>query len=142
MRLSIATRAMLAFGILMLAASAHAQDAIVTGAVTDPTGGVLPGVTVTATHEASGNTFTAVTDQRGEYRMSVRIGVYRLTAELSGFTTLNRTGLELLVGQQALVNLQMSPAALQESVTVTAEAPLVDVTQSKLGGNIDQRQMQ
>ena len=59
---------------------------------------------------------------------------YRVTAELAGFTTLTRTGLQLQVGQQAAVKLQMAPRRLQETVTVTAEAPLIDVTQSKLGG--------
>jgi len=142
MRVRILVRAILAGAILALPLAARAQEATISGAVIDTTGGALPGVTVTATHEATGNTFVAITDQRGEYRISVRVGGYRVSAELSGFTTLNRTGLQLLVGQQVVLNLQMSPATLQESVTVTAEAPLVDVTQSKLGGNIDQRQMQ
>src|ERR1043166_7397941 len=122
--------------------TAVAQDATISGIITDSTGGTLPGVSVTATNEATGNTFTAVTDERGAFRVPVRVGAYRISAELSGFNTVNRTGLELLVGQNAVVNLTMAPATLQESVTVTAEAPLVDVTQSKLGGNIDQRQMQ
>ena len=72
----------------------------------------------------------------------MRVGPYRVTAELSGFNTINRTGLELLVGQEAVVNLQMAPSGVQETVTVTGEAPLVEVTQSKIGGNIDSRQMQ
>ena len=67
--------------------------------------------------------------------------LFRSTAELAGFGTVTRT-LEVAVGQQAIVNLQLAPSALQESVTVTGEAPLVDVSQSKLGGNIDTRQMQ
>jgi hypothetical protein len=142
MRLQILARAMVACVVLVLPASVFAQEATIAGAITDTTGGALPGVTITATNEATGNTYTAVTDGRGEYRVAVRIGSYRVAAELSGFTTLNRAGLQLLVGQQALLNLQMAPATLQESVTVTAEAPLVDITQSKLGGNIDQRQMQ
>ncbi|MBI3050218.1 MAG: TonB-dependent receptor [Acidobacteria bacterium] len=121
---------------------AHAQEAALSGTVTDATGGVLPGVTVVAVHEASGNTFQAVTDERGGYRIAVRIGVYQITAELSGFTTITRSGIALLVGQTGVVNLQMSPAGVQESVTVTAAAPLLDTTQSSLGGNIDSLQMQ
>ena len=92
------TRLMVIVGMLALAVPAYAQEATMSGTVTDSTGGVLPGVTVTAVHEASGNTFQAVTDSRGVYRIPVRIGVYRLTAELAGFSTLTRTGLELLVG--------------------------------------------
>jgi len=120
----------------------HAQEATLFGTVTDTTGGVLPGVTVRALHEASGNTFEAVTDERGAYRLPVRTGVYRMTAELAGFATATRSDLELLVGRQAVVNLQMAPSTVQESVTVTGEAPLIDVTQSELSGNIDPRQMQ
>jgi hypothetical protein len=123
-------------------AVAQAQEATLSGTAADTTGGVLPGVTVTATHEATGNIFTAVTDERGAYRVPVRAGAYQLTAELPGFSSVTRTGLELLVGQQAVVNFDMAVSTLQESVTVTGEAPLVDTTSSSLGGNIDPRQMQ
>jgi len=93
--------------------SGYAQEATLSGTVTDSTGGVLPGVVVRALHEASGNTFETVTDERGAYRIPVRIGVYRVTAELPGFTTVTRSGLEVLVGQQDVVNLQMSPSTVQ-----------------------------
>jgi hypothetical protein len=122
-------------------ASIEAQEASLSGTVTDVSGGVLPGVTITAVHELSGNTFVAVSDERGQFRLPLRIGRYRITAELTGFASVTRS-LELLVGQQASTNWQMSPAALQETVTVSGEAPLIDTTQSKLGGNIDARQMQ
>jgi len=127
--------------VLLLPVAAGAQEATFAGAVTDSTGGVLPGVTITAVHEASGNTFTAVTDERGEFRLPVRVGMYRISAELSGFTTVNRTA-QILIGQTAEIDLQMSPSAVQETVTVTGEAPLVDTTGSTIGANIDPRQMQ
>src|SRR5881396_1789547 len=127
---------------LALPIAAYAQEATLSGTVTDATGGVLPGVTVSAIQEASGNTFTAVTDERGEYRLPLRVGPYRVTAELSGFNTINRTGMELLVGQEAVVNLQMAPSGVQETVTVTGEAPLIGTTNARVGGNIDPRQMQ
>jgi hypothetical protein len=118
-----------------------AQEATLSGTVTDSTGGVLPGVTVTALHETTGNTFIAVTDQRGGFRLPVRTGAIRITMELSGFATATRT-IELLLGQTAVVNLQMAPSTVQESVTVTGEAPLIDVSSSTVSGNIDPRQMQ
>ncbi|MBI2828515.1 MAG: carboxypeptidase regulatory-like domain-containing protein, partial [Acidobacteria bacterium] len=65
---------------LALPAMAHAQEATLSGSVTDTTGGALPGVTVRAVHEASGNSFEAVTDERGDYRIPARVGAYRLTA--------------------------------------------------------------
>jgi hypothetical protein len=120
----------------------QAQEATITGTITDSTGAVLPGVTVTALHQTTGNTFVGVTDERGAYRIPVRTGSYQITAELASFATATKRDVELLLGQQSVLNLQMAPSALQESVTVTGQAPLVDVTQSKLGGNIDTRQME
>ena len=134
-------RVVMTAAILAVPGIGHAQEATLSGTVTDSTGGVLPGVTITAVHEATGNTFVAVTDEGGRFRTAVRIGGYRVTAELAGFATINRSGLELLVGQQAVVNLQMSPSTVQESVTVTGEAPLIETSQSSLGGNIDPRQL-
>lgn len=128
--------------LLFVTATASAQEAVIGGAVTDATGAALPGVTVTATHDATGNTFVAVTNEQGSFRMSARVGTYRLTLELQGFATLNRAGLELLAGQTADLKLEMALTTLEESVTVSAEAPLLNVTQSSMGGNIDPRQMQ
>ena len=120
----------------------YAQDAALTGTVTDATGGVLPGVTVTAINEATGNTFVSVTDGTGAFRIPVRVGAYRLSAELQGFTTMQRTGINLLVGQTINADMQMKPSTIQETVTVTAEAPLIEVSTSALGGNIDPAQVQ
>jgi len=127
---------------LLTPATGFAQEATITGTLTDSTGGVLPGVTVTATHVATGNTFFAVTDDQGVYRIPARIGGYRLTAELAGFGTVTREGITLLVGQTATVNLQLQPSTLQETVTVTGEAPLINTVQSSVGSNIDSRQME
>ncbi|MSO82086.1 MAG: hypothetical protein EXQ53_02150 [Acidobacteria bacterium] len=128
--------------LLALPVAGYAQEATITGSVTDSTGGVLPGVTVTAVHEATGNTFVSVTDERGIYRIPARVGRYKLTAELSGFTTLTRSGVTLLIGQTANLALQMTVTGVAESVTVTGEAPLLNITQSTISGNIDPRQMQ
>jgi len=124
-----------------LASTAFAQEAVLTGTITDSTGGVLPGVSVQATHEASGNTYDAVTDGRGVYRIPVRVGSYKITAQLSGFTNVTRMGVNLLIGQTITLNLQMAPSTLQETVTVTGEAPLIETQSSELGGNIDPRQV-
>jgi carboxypeptidase family protein/TonB-dependent receptor-like protein len=135
-------RFLVACMLLTLPVMAFAQEATLTGTITDATGGVLPGVTVTAVNEATGNTFTGVTDDLGIYRIPLRVGAYRITVELSGFTTVTRTGVQVLVGQTASINAQMSPSTVQETVTVTAEAPLLNVTTSSLGGNVDPTQVQ
>ncbi len=135
-------RALIVIAVLLaVPVAAYAQDATLTGTVKDSTGGVLPGGTVTALHEASGNTFVAVTDALGAFRLPVRTGSYRITVELPGFATIVRT-VNLLLGQTAAIALEMSPSTVQESVTVTGEAPLIDTQTSSLAGNIDPKQMQ
>jgi hypothetical protein len=130
------------FALLAFPVVGYAQDAAITGTITDATGGVLPGVTVTAVNEAVGNTYEAVTDTRGVFRMPARIGTYRLTASLAGFAEATRTGLPVAVGQTVTINLQMAPSGVQENVTVTGEAPLIETTTSALGTNITQAQME
>ena len=128
--------------LLLGTASAFAQQATITGTVTDSSGGVLPGVTIIIVHEETGNTFEGVTDAQGQFRIPVRVGAHRLTASLSGFQTVTRTGLQLLLNQTLAVPLQLGPATLTETVTVTGEAPLVDTKESTVGANIDPRQVQ
>jgi hypothetical protein len=123
-------------------AVSQAQEAVLQGTVTDSTGGVLPGVTVTAVHEATGNTFEAVTQGTGTFRIPVRVGSYRVTAQLQGFQTVTRTNVQLLLGQQLNLGLELAPATLQETVTVTGEAPLIETTDATVGANIDPRQME
>ncbi len=138
----VVIRSIVVAAILVLPAAGYAQEAVLSGTITDSTGAVLPGVTLKAVHEASGNSFEGVTDQRGVYRIAVRIGVYQITAELSGFTPVTRSGLQLLVGQTAVINLQMAPGNVTEAVTVTGRAPLLETATSSLGGNVDPRQVQ
>jgi hypothetical protein len=142
MSADVLKRALLVCVILLLPVAGYAQEAVLTGTVTDSTGAVLPGVTVVAVHEATGNRFETVTDGQGAFRVPARVGLYQLTASLQGFANVTRAGLQLLVGQTAVVNLQMAPSTVQETVTVTAEAPLLNVATSSLGGNIDPQQVQ
>ena len=133
---------LLFLAILAAPAVGYAQEATLNGTVTDSTGGVLPGVTVTAIHEATGNKFVAVTDERGLYRIPLRVGGYQVMAELSGFATTTRPGIQLLIGQTATVNMQLAPSTVQETVTVSAETPLLNLTTSTIGGNVDPQQVQ
>src|ERR1043166_6271641 len=127
---------------LLVVTAAFAQEATLQGTITDSTGAVLPGVTITAIHQASGNKFVAVTDERGVYRVPARVGAYEITGELQGFRSAQRTGVELLVGQTLVINLQLAPGGVAETVTVSGEAPLINVATSQLGGNIDPQQVQ
>src|SRR5262245_18862744 len=83
----------------------HAQEVGLTGTVNDSTGAVLPGVTVTAVHNESGNTFVGISDASGVYLLNaLRPGAYTVRVELSGFSTIIRENLDLLVGQRAAVS--------------------------------------
>ena len=109
--------------------------------MTDSTGAVLPGATVTAVHEATGNTFAGVTDDRGAFHIPVRTGTYSITAALEGFAAATQSGVELLVGQQTALTLQLAVSSVAEAVTVTGAAPLIRTTQSSQASNIDPRQL-
>ena len=68
--------------------------------------------------------------------------MYKITAELSGFATATRDNVQVLVGQNVVMNLKMNVSSVQESVTVSGQSPLVDTAGSQTGGNIDPVQMQ
>ena len=109
-------------------ALASAQSAIA-GLVTDETGGVLPGVTVEASSPALiEQSRIAVTAGEGRYTIiDLRLGTYTVTFSLPGFATVIREELELPADFTATVNVELSVGALEESVTVSGESPVVDV---------------
>ncbi len=132
-----------AAAIVLFAASAFAQEASIFGTIADSTSGALPGVTVTATSLETGRVFTSVSDERGDYRLrGVPAGRYKVQAELSGFATVIVPEVELLVGQNRSVPFAMQVASLSETLTVTGESPLVDISSTQVAGNVDRRQME
>lgn len=104
--------------------------ASVIGRVTDQTGAVLPGVTVTATSPAlQVPEVASVTNEVGEYRLSpLPIGVYQITFTIPGFQSVRRPDIRLTVGFTARVDVSLGIAAVGETVTVSGLAPVVDVT--------------
>src|SRR5262245_16317187 len=109
----------------------------VNGTATDQSGAVLPGVTVTLTEETTGLVRTVVTNEAGRWVLpALQPGRYSVKAELAGFQTQNRTGVVVNVGQAVTLNLALPVGGLSDQVTVTGEAPLVEVTQTQVGTNI------
>ncbi|HYI08284.1 MAG TPA: TonB-dependent receptor [Thermoanaerobaculia bacterium] len=97
-----------------------------TGRVVDETGGALPGVSVTATNNATGLNRTVVTEPDGSYRFpSLPAGTYTVLADLSGFGTVSTTDVVLNVARDRELEITLKQAAVKESITVTAEAPLI-----------------
>ena len=128
-------RCLLVSGLLALAGTAWAQaTAQMNGRVTDESGAVLPGVTVTATQTDTGFARTAVTDETGVYVMpNLPTGPYRLEVSLQGFRTYVQTGIILQVAAAPTINAVLAVGNLEETVSVEAAAPLVDVQSAGIG---------
>src|SRR5437879_5846071 len=121
---------------------AQISTATVSGVVHDGTGGVIPGVTITIKHTETGLTRTVTTTENGGYRMpSLPVGPYEVTGEKLGFKQQVRRGVNLVVGQEAVIDLTLEVGAAAEQVTVTEEAPLVNATTSSTSGVITEQQM-
>jgi hypothetical protein len=121
-----------AFVMLSLPAAALAQASIA-GSVRDPSGAILPGVTVEASSAALiEKSRSAVTDGAGQYRIvDLPPGTYDVTFALSGFKTIRREGIVLQGTFAAQVNGELQVGALEESITVTGESPVVDVVNNR-----------
>lgn len=124
--------------VLFAALPAGAQDfrGRVNGTVTDNTGAVLPGVTVTVTSPALIQPQVQVTSAEGDFRfLALPPGVYALNFELTGFQSVNREGIRVVINQTLTVDQQLAVASLQESVTVTGASPVVDTSTTTMGTN-------
>jgi hypothetical protein len=130
--------------ILVPAPSAWAQlsTAELNGRITDSSGAVLPGATVTATQTATGLMRTDVADASGSYLLSnLPTGPYKLEVTLQGFRSYVQTGIVLQVGATPTINAVLEVGALEEAVTVTAAAPLVDVRSAGISNVVEQQRI-
>jgi outer membrane receptor protein involved in Fe transport len=127
--------------LLAVASMAAAQGTTtgsLSGTLTDASGAVLPGVTVTLSGPSLQGQRTVVTDDQGFFRFhNVPPGPdYTVTATLSGFRDATQSAIRVFLGQEGAINLTMSPGGVTETVTVAATSPLVDVRQTSVGVNI------
>jgi len=125
---------------LLCYATAVAQQTTgsITGRVTDPQSAAIPGATVTARSAATGFTRTEVTDAEGLYLLNaLPVGIYDVTAELSGFATIVRKAIGVNVGQIQTIDIAMKVASVAEVVNVTGAAPIIETNASSVGGIID-----
>ena len=113
----------------------------VTGSVTDQTGALTPGATVTLTNETTGVAFTTVTNAAGSYAFdAVQVGSYTLTVELQGFKRFVAPQTAVRIGEPTTVNASLEPGALAETVEVNAASEVVQTnTSGNLGSTFDQR---
>src|SRR5688572_18563934 len=123
-------------------AQATAINGNIEGVVTDETGAVLPGVTVTVTNRDTGLVRTSVTDQQGAYRAQLLpLGNYEVRMEITGFKVVERTGVRLSAGQTAVVNGRMSVGGVTEVLQVAADATITDPGSTDLGRTISNEEI-
>jgi hypothetical protein len=108
------------------------------GVVTDQSGGVVSGATVTVVDADRGVTKNLVTNDAGEYNApNLTPGNYKVRAEAKGFKTIERTSIVLEVGKEVRVDLSLSPGSVAETMTITESVPLVETTNATLGGTLN-----
>jgi hypothetical protein len=136
----------LVLAVVSLCGTALAQTAAsgnIEGVVTDATGAVLPGVTVVVKNTATNISRDLVTDEAGRYRANaLQPGVYEIAATLGGFQSTNVGNLEVLVGQTLAVDMKMRAAGVTETVTVTAESPLIDTRRTDVSNVVGETAIQ
>jgi len=129
---------------ILYACSAMAQGTTgaIWGTVKDQTGAVVPKATVRVRHVATGTTRTAVADDQGRYRApGLDIGEYEVSAEVSGFATEVRTGIQLTIGREAVVDFSLKVGDVAEKVTVVGEAPLIETTNATIANLVTPEQI-
>ena len=121
---------------------AQSSGAALSGLITDATGAAVPGVTVTATNRQTGFQRVTVTSRDGSYLFPLLpVGTYRVVAELAGFATVTTENVELNVATPRDLHTTLKPATAKESITVTAEAPLIATTPA-LGTVVSQKELE
>ena len=111
----------------------------VQGYISDVEGGAIPGATVTATNQDTGIARAVISDANGFYSAkALQVGTYTVTAELSGMQTTQQSDVSVLVGQIKDVNLTLEIESTSEVITVTSEAPIIEVSRSGAANYIDE----
>jgi len=140
--LPLTTALALAFGPSVLAQS-QAINGTIEGVLTDSTGAVLPGSTVTVTNDETGAQRVVVTDSDGSYRaLLLPLGTYRVRAELAGFRTVERAGVSLSAGQTARIDIRLDVGGVDDVISVVAEAPVTDPARVDLGRTITRNEIE
>ena len=114
--------------------SAQTVDTAIGGTVSDSSGAVVPGATVTVTSPATGQTKTTIAKAAGEFNVNYLIpGTYDLTVKANGFTAYSQKGIQLEINQQAKINVSLRVGAGTEVVEVQASQPLLNAENATLG---------
>ncbi len=130
--------------LLMSSILASAQDTRgnIAGTVTDAQGGVIPGATVVVSNTGTGTSVRLSTNSSGYYEAPLLLpGIYSVSVENTGFKRFIRSGLTLALGERLQINLQLELGSTTDSVTITAEAPLLDTSSVSTGRALSNREV-
>src|SRR5256712_8038176 len=123
-------------------AFAQTATGTIVGVVKDTSGALIPGVSIAVKHTDTGQTRTAISSDSGSYNVPLLpVGAYELTTTMPGFKQQVRIGINLVIGQQAVIDLTLEVGAAAEQITVSEEAPLVNTTLSSTSGLITEQQV-
>jgi Carboxypeptidase regulatory-like domain len=118
--------------------SAQANSGEIDGVVTDAQGGVLPGASISAVHLESGYRLERLTDVSGRFFLApLSVGRYDISITLSGFRSLTQRGVTVLIGQRIHLPLTLQIGQISDSITVTAEAPMLNAASAEVSDIID-----
>ena len=129
-------------GLFLVAMAGYAQQTLgtISGTITDSSGAVLPGAKVELVNSETGISRSVVTNSVGFYNApALGLGNYKVTATQDGFQTEVRSGIELTIGRNAVVNFQLKVGSVATTVEVTGEAPLVETTKGGLGSLVESK---
>jgi Carboxypeptidase regulatory-like domain/TonB dependent receptor/TonB-dependent Receptor Plug Domain len=140
---ALQTSLAIAIGLMLLSSSpVHAQvdTGTILGTVTDPSGAVLGGATVTLTNEGTGASLSTTAGDDGGYKFTpVRIGSYRISATSQGFQTTEHKNVVVNVGASVLANLELKPGQVTETVEVTTTTPVLETQDASVGQVVNTR---
>jgi hypothetical protein len=147
MRRKIAVQLCLAIAVSLLTPSIFAQSqantGTIEGVVSDPSGKSVPNATVTLTNVGTNFTRVLATDEEGRFRgLLLPLGPYKVTVKASGFATSVREGLDLAVGQSIALNMTLSVSQIDQLISVTGEAPIIEASRVESSTYLDTRSVQ
>lgn len=134
--------AVLLMGFCAVTAYAQTDQGKVSGTVRDQSNAFVPGAKVTVKNERTGEERSTVSNDQGYFLISyLKPSTYTIKTEKSGFGAIEYTSMALAVGQELALDFELKPAGVQEDVTVTGTAPVLDMSSARIGVNLSQREV-
>ena len=127
---------------MALVVNAQSTSGAISGTVTDERQGVIPNAAVTARNIGTNESRSTRVDSEGRYRFAnLSVGEYEITVQATGFSKMIRSGVELLLNQEAVINLSLKPSAVEEIVTVAENASMLNTSNAEVSTRFDSKRL-